>query len=104
MRLEIGQTDNNDKPYINCDEEAEPLKHFIETELMQDLAYTNLLLGRINNAKNKPVEMSGNQYCLVVSNDKFLIENLFDDDDKCAGNLSFLTEILNAWARILSNN
>lgn len=104
MKLTITLPENASNPAIHCDEEAQILKDFIETELQQDITYTDHLLDQLNKPELGMFEISGNSYILTVENNKFIIENQYCEEERMRGDLPFFINTLKSWRKILSKN
>ncbi len=101
MKLTILLPENTSNPIIHCDEEAQCLKDFIETELLQDIAYIDHLLDQLNKPEMGTFEILGNSYTLIVKDNKFVIENQYDDEERMTGDLPFFINTLENLRKIL---
>lgn len=102
MKLTIAIPDGATNPVIVCDEEAQILKDFIETELQQDIAFTDHLLNQLNIPERGIFEISGNSFTLTVKNNRFSIDNLYCEEERIRGDLSFFIETLELWKKALT--
>ena len=101
MLFKLSKPLNSRSPHIQCDKAGEVLKAFFETEIQEDTAFAKHLLSLCLDPQQSQTELSGNLYNILIKNDKFIIENIFDETETVTNDKTLLARILEQWLSLV---